>query len=111
MIPIRKPEQLQKIILESENNAVAIFKHSTRCSVSRMALNLIEQDWERYNPTVPIYYLDLLNYREISNQIAETFGVRHQSPQLLVIHKGRCIYHASHEAIDALAVSGLMHQR
>jgi len=47
------------------------------------------------------YYLDLLNYRDISNEIATRFNVVHQSPQILGIKNGVCVYHASHENIQA----------
>ena len=49
--------------------------------------------------------MDLLNYREVSNQIATLFEVEHQSPQVLLIKDGACVYHASHNAIDAQAVN------
>ena len=94
--------QLQDIIHISQqpdsHRAVVIFKHSTRCSISSMALNRFEMKWKD-DPSVPVYYLDLLQYRDISNEIAKLFGVEHQSPQVLVIKNGTCIYHASHTAI------------
>lgn len=78
-----------------------IFKHSTRCSISLMAKKKLELEGEVIPENVPVYYLDLLNYREISNAIAEIFQVHHQSPQLLVIKDGECIFEASHGEISA----------
>lgn len=80
--------------------AVLIFKHSTRCSISSMALNRLESKWID-NENLPAYYLDLLNYRHISNEIADLFLVEHASPQVLLIKNGSCIYHASHTNISA----------
>ena len=97
---------LQQIVQLKEASfqaPVLFFKHSTRCSISVMALNRFKREWN--NTTVNPYFLDLLNYREVSNQIAILFEVEHQSPQVLLIKDGTCIYHASHNAIDAQAIN------
>ena len=73
--------QLNEIITLSNENPVAIFKHSTRCSVSRMALKQFENEFDSSDKVTP-YFLDLIAYREVSNEIANRFGVQHQSPQL-----------------------------
>ncbi len=91
--------QLSEIIEESENIPVIVFKHSTRCSVSRMALRHFENEFDLDGKVTP-YFLDLLNYRDVSNEIANKFEVQHQSPQLLLIRNGKCIYDASHNAIE-----------
>ncbi len=100
--------QLQDIIHTSQQpdtyRAVVIFKHSTRCSISSMALSRFESKWQD-DPSIPVFYLDLLQYRAISNEIATLFGVTHQSPQVLVIKNGTCLYDASHTGIT---VSGVM---
>lgn len=93
--------QLNEIIDLSTQKPVAIFKHSTRCSVSRMVLKQFENEFDLQDKVVP-YFLDLLEHRDISNEIATRFGVQHQSPQLIVIKDGKAIYNASHESIDTL---------
>jgi bacillithiol system protein YtxJ len=50
--------------------------------------------------TIKPYFLDLISYRSISNAVADSFGIRHESPQLLIIYKGECVYHASHMGIS-----------
>lgn len=92
--------QLNEIVNESTEKPVVIFKHSTRCSISRMALRQFEQEFDLEEKVVP-YYLDLLEHRDISNEIANRFGVYHQSPQLILIKAGKAIYDRSHESIDA----------
>jgi len=92
--------QLDDIVEESNTKVVAIFKHSTRCSVSRMALRHFESDFDFEEKMTP-YFLDLLAHRAISNEIANRFGVEHQSPQLIVISRGKAVYDASHNSIDA----------
>jgi bacillithiol system protein YtxJ len=93
--------QLNEIIIASEEKPVVIFKHSTRCSVSRMALKQFENEFNLQGK-MDAYYLDLIENRAISNEIASKFEVVHQSPQLLVIKNGKCIYNISHSDIDAL---------
>ncbi len=78
-----------------------IFKHSTRCSISLMAKRSFERDWEVIPAEVNFYFLDLINHRDISAYIAETFQVHHESPQLLLIKNGDCILDASHSDISA----------
>lgn len=92
--------QLNEIVDLSNNQAVLIFKHSTRCSISRMALKNFEKEFDLEDKIIP-YFLDLLNHRDISNEIASRFEVVHQSPQLLLIKNGSVIYHDSHSGIDA----------
>lgn len=86
-----------------EIQAVLIFKHSTRCSISSMALSRLENKWAS-NSKIPTYYLDLIKYREISNTIAESFNVEHKSPQVLLIKNGKCIYNASHSSINVIDI-------
>jgi bacillithiol system protein YtxJ len=90
--------QLQTIIDASYTQAVAIYKHSTRCSVSFMAKKTIEFNWT-FDST-DVWLLDLLKHRAISNQIEEQLSVRHESPQFLLLKEGKVVYHASHNSID-----------
>jgi bacillithiol system protein YtxJ len=92
--------QLNEIIAISNEKPVAIFKHSTRCSVSRMALKQFENEFNSSDKVTP-YFLDLIAHRDISNEIANRFGVTHQSPQLILIKEGKAIYNVSHSDIDA----------
>ncbi|MFO0321801.1 MAG: bacillithiol system redox-active protein YtxJ [Bacteroidota bacterium] len=96
--------QLTEIMLISnkhsaENLAVLLFKHSTRCSISALALNRLESKWTD-DKRCPAYYLDLLNHRDISSEISSLFNVEHASPQVLLIKNGKCFYSASHTDIS-----------
>lgn len=79
---------------------VVIFKHSTRCSISSVAKRRLERAWDLPKEDVDIYYLDLIRYRPISNQIASQFGVKHESPQLILLKDGKVIHHSSHNMIS-----------
>lgn len=93
-------EQLDKIVEESEDKPVAIFKHSTRCGISRAALKMFERNYE-LEDQVKLYFLDLLENRGISNEISERFKVQHESPQLIVVKNGEVVHHDSHHSIEA----------
>jgi bacillithiol system protein YtxJ len=90
---------LDKIKEESKTKPQLIFKHSTRCSISSMALNRFESNFNLIADKVDAYYLDLIAFRDVSNEIANKFNVFHQSPQILLIKNGECLYDASHNSI------------
>ena len=92
--------QLDEIDTISETKPVVIFKHSTRCSISRFALKQFDAEFNYDDSQIDWYLLDLLNHRDISNEIAHRYEVTHQSPQILVIKNGKAIYHDSHDGID-----------
>jgi bacillithiol system protein YtxJ len=93
--------QLEQFPHESAEQYLLIFKHSTSCSISRMSLDRLQRNWKSEEmESVKPYFLDLLSYREISNLIASTFGVQHESPQVIVIKDGKPIYACSHYEID-----------
>jgi bacillithiol system protein YtxJ len=95
--PINSLDQLEQIKTASFNTPQVIFKHSTTCSISRMALDRFERAEAPEN--VDFHYLDLLNYRSISSEIATFFEVHHESPQVILIKNGECIYDESHYGI------------
>jgi len=95
--------QLMEIEAISNEKPVVIFKHSTRCSISRMALKQFERDYD-LEGIVDAYFLDLIAHRDISNEIASKFGVYHESPQLILIKNGKAVYNVSHSDIDAQAL-------
>ncbi len=90
--------QLQQIIEHSATKPQVIFKHSTRCSISSMAKNRLERNYEPAN--IDFYFLDLLAHRPLSHNIAEVFNVDHESPQILLIKNGHCVYAESHTGIS-----------
>lgn len=81
------------------NNGIAIFKHSTRCAISSVAKNRLSSNWD-FSEELPIYYLDLIQYRELSNLISEKLNITHQSPQILIVKNGKCVYDNSHMSIS-----------
>lgn len=92
--------QLNEIIELSNQKLVLIFKHSTRCSISRFALKNFENEYDFSEEKLQPYLLDLMEYRAISNEITNRFDVMHQSPQILLIKEGKCVYDDSHDGIE-----------
>ena len=92
-------DQLTKIESHSHEKPVAIFKHSTRCGISSMAMEALEDGWAWTEEDLDFYFLDLIRHRDISNEIANRFGVIHQSPQLLLINSGQVEDKTSHHAV------------
>lgn len=81
------------------NKGIIIFKHSTRCSISSVAKSRLSLKWS-FQDELPTYYLDLIKNRSTSDLVAEKFKIPHESPQLLFIKNGECIYNASHLSIS-----------
>ncbi len=104
-IPLQHLGQLDEMVAFSNQKPAVIFKHSTRCSVSRFALKQFENEFD-LEGQVDAYFLDLLEYRDISNEIESRFGVHHQSPQLLLIKEGKSVYDVSHSDINAKELVG-----
>jgi bacillithiol system protein YtxJ len=101
-ISLTREEQLSEIKSQSFESflGIAIFKHSTRCYISVSAKKRLEGDWNFKDSQLPVYFLDLLAYRPISDKIASVFNVHHQSPQILLIKDGKCFYDASHSDVS-----------
>ncbi|MDQ2720876.1 MAG: bacillithiol system redox-active protein YtxJ [Bacteroidota bacterium] len=96
-IPLQQEQQIEDIISNSNVKPQVIFKHSTRCSISGMAKNRLDK--KEQPEGIDFYFLDLIKHRNISNKISIDFHIPHQSPQVLVINHGKCIYDESHSGI------------
>jgi len=91
---------------ESKEKTIGIFKHSTRCGISRMVLKNFEKQYSAKDD-VKLYFLDLVKHREVSNAVADELSVRHESPQFIVLSDEKVIHHASHQDIDAAKLEEL----
>jgi len=107
-VKLTSPEQLDELIARSSEVPVLLFKHSTSCSISAMAISRFEGRWKADESTCIPVYLDLLAYRSISNLIAEKTGVVHQSPQAILLKDGVPVYSATHGSIDANEIQSLL---
>ena len=106
-IPLQTIQQLDELLADTEVNSL-LFKHSTRCGISSFALSRFENEWGEVRDLCKFYFLDLLNFRSISEQVAMRTNVVHQSPQVLLFSKGEVVFHASHQDIDASAIQKII---
>ena len=97
-IHLTQPEQINQLVTRSQEKPQVIFKHSTRCSISAVALSRLQKAQQPSD--VDFYFLDLIAHRGLSNKVAEVFSVHHESPQVLVIRNGECVYDESHMGIS-----------
>lgn len=101
-IHLTDEEQLKSIVTKSQARPQVVFKHSTRCSISAVALQRLQKSQQPAE--VDFYFLDLISNRTLSNKIAEVFEVQHESPQVLVIKDGQCVYNESHLGISMMDI-------
>jgi bacillithiol system protein YtxJ len=106
-IHLTDEEQLKKIISKSQIRPQVIFKHSSRCSISAVALQRLQKVDQPAD--IDFYFLDLLANRNLSNKIVDLFKVNHESPQVLVIRDRECVYEESHLGISMDEIVGHAH--
>ena len=100
---LNEEKQISEIVELSHERPQLIFKHSTRCSISSMAKDRLEREWNLEN--VEPWYLNLIAYRNISNAIASELGVHHESPQAILLKDGVVVYDSSHNSISVSEIS------
>ena len=105
-IEIETRDHIDQIITNSKETPVLIFKHSRSCSISGAALNRLERNWNQQELNIPTYFLDLLSYRDLSNEIASQFEVQHESPQAILVSQGKAVSHWSHFDISYKEIKG-----
>lgn len=93
-------DQVEEIIHRSNEKPQIIFKHSTRCGISAFAKERIEKGFQQIAGKADFHYLDLLNFRSVSNFIAEKLNVIHQSPQIIILKNGEAIHSVTHHSIQ-----------
>ena len=95
-------------LVDEKNKTTLVFKHSTRCGISSMALRRFESEWDRSQDQYRLIFLDLLQYRSLSTAIERDLNVQHQSPQVIVWRNKEVIYSASHSSINAEKILSLL---
>lgn len=91
-------------INKSENYSI-IYKHSPMCMTSLMTYRQLKAEVNAAQGVdIPLYIVDVIKNRQQSQYIANSFLTKHESPQILVIKNGKCVYNTSHESISLKAV-------
>ena len=96
---ITEVAELESLIDRSKQGPVVIFKHSLTCPISASAF----EKMQRYEGAVDL--VEVQRARALSNEIAQRLGVRHESPQIIVVRNGQVLWDASHFKITAEAVA------
>ena len=107
-IALNALHQLEAISERSKSKVQVIFKYSTRCGISRMVLNQFERTYDLSSDDLDLYFLDLINYRMVSNEVVQKFQVIHESPQLLIIKNGAVVAHGSHSGVNAIDLNNFI---
>ena len=92
---INSAEELEKLFQKSNETPIVLFKHSLTCPISHGVYREVS------NADADINLIIVQRARNISNAIAEKTGIRHESPQAIVLKNGEPIYHASHFDVTA----------
>ena len=103
-IPLNSLEQIKTIKELSKSETILVFKHSTRCGISSMVIKRFENLFDSSMNNIKVYYLDLLNFRAISDEVGYSFQVQHQSPQLLIIRNEVAVLNVSHYDITTVNI-------
>ncbi len=109
LLELQSPEEIDTIKVKSSIKPQVILKHSTRCSISSMALNRIDKA-EIASLDADFYLLNIIRHRDISGKIEKDFRITHESPQLLIIKDGKCVYDESHSAIRLGEIESVLNE-
>jgi bacillithiol system protein YtxJ len=91
-------ETLDKLITDSNDKPVVIFKHSNACGISSAAYREMEK------LAAPVNLLEVQSARDVSRELADMTGIRHETPQVIVLKDGKAVWNASHFDVKAGAV-------
>jgi bacillithiol system protein YtxJ len=97
-------DQLFDESVSSPDKIFIYFKHSTRCLSSKMAKNIF---FGEYSGNSSVYLINVIESRAASNRISDLYKVNHESPQLIVVKNGKCIYAESHSSINTREIMSL----
>ena len=103
-IPLNSLEQIKTIKELSKSETILVFKHSTRCGISGMVIKRFENLFDSSMNNIKVYYLDLINFRAISDEVGYSFQAQHQSPQLLIIRNEVAVLNVSHYDITTVNI-------
>ena len=104
MTPLRDLHDLDAALVRAASEPIVIFKHSPTCGVSAQASEEIDELLERAALPLPLYVVSVRAQREVSEAITKRFGIRHESPQVLLVHRGAVLWHASHFRVNAAEI-------
>jgi len=92
---------IDQVVNDSFAQPVLVYKHSPICGLSSNALQKLEKGWNALEAKkLKPYFVDVVAQRPLSQGIAQRFKIMHQSPQVLLIRDGICVYDIAHFEIS-----------
>jgi bacillithiol system protein YtxJ len=105
VLTLRGIDELEQTLANSHERPVLLFKHSYACGVSAEALEELRSHIEE-NSAAEVHYamVTVQTHREVCNTITERLGVRHETPQAILVRNGRAIWSASHFRVNVAEI-------
>ena len=98
---IQQIKELEDALAKSSDKPVLLFKHSLTCPISMRAYNELNSYLKEADPEVSYNLITVQRARPLSNEVAARLGVRHETPQAILVSNGREVWNASHFAITS----------
>ena len=101
---LQRIEEFDQLLDQTSDRPLLLFKHSVTCGTSAEALDELIEHLNEDKLDARYAIVTVQSHRELSNAVAKRLGVRHETPQALLIHKGRVVWSASHFRVTAAAM-------
>jgi bacillithiol system protein YtxJ len=98
---LQRIDELEQLIEHSQSQPVLLFKHSYTCGISAEALDELVTHLSEDNAAVRYAMVTVQTHRDVSNAVSSRLGVRHETPQALLVRNGRVVWSASHFRVNA----------
>ena len=98
---LERLDELERLLVESQAQPVLLFKHSYKCGISAEALDELIQHLNEQSPDIRYAMVTVQTHREVSNAVSTKLGIRHETPQALLVRAGRVVWSASHFRVNA----------
>ena len=98
---LERVDELERLLVQSQAQPVLLFKHSYTCGISAEALDELIEHLNEQNPDIRYAMVTVQTHREVSNAVSAKLGVRHETPQALLVRAGRVVWSASHFRVNA----------
>lgn len=100
MRPVRDDEELEGVLAEP---VAVLYKHSPLCGLSAIAAGEV-RSFVDDRPETPVYMLDVIRERRLAREVERRLGIRHESPQAIILKCGEPVWDASHRGVTAAAL-------
>ena len=107
---LQAPDQLDRVLDSSSERPVLLFKHSFTCGISAEALDELVDHLNNRDHDLPVAMVTVQTHRDLSNAVSAKLGIRHETPQALLIKGGKVVWSASHFRVTSDSVAAAISQ-